>query len=139
MAFVYRGIEANITESSFHASRRNLTSLFLDNEVFQFLVCSDVSVSVLTALLGVDIDLSGVIVVTAVGDQFANGRGGVLNSGAQQGVCLYLQHRLSSGVIPVISHRDRSATSSGDGAGVSARQEASISWKYCTVEERLGI
>ena len=87
-AFVYRGIEANITESSFHASRRNLTSLFLDNEVFQFLVCSDVSVSVLTALLGVDIDLSGVIVVTAVGDQFANGRGGVLNSSTLQFGCL---------------------------------------------------
>ena len=84
MAFVCRGIEANITESSFHASRRIVTSLFLDNEVFQFLVWGDGSVSVLSTLLGVDIDLSGVIVVTAVGDQFANGRGGVLNSSTLQ-------------------------------------------------------
>lgn len=88
MAFVYRGIEANITESSFHASRRNITSLFLDNEVFQFLVCSNGSISVLSTLLGVDDDLSGVIVVTAVGDQLANGRGGVLNSSNLQVGCL---------------------------------------------------
>lgn len=84
----YRGSETNITESSFHASRRNLTSLFLDNLVFQFLVCSDVSVSVLTALLGVDIDLLGVGAVTAVSDQFADGRGGVLNSSTLQVGCL---------------------------------------------------
>lgn len=137
MAFVYRGIEANITESSFHASRRIVTSLFLDNEVFQFLVCSNVSVSVLTALLGVDIDLSGVIVVTAVSDQFADGRGGVLESGATQVFASNSVIVSPTDATSLIRHMYRSATSSGNRPEVLVRQEASMSCKYCTVEAGL--